>query len=84
MQQYSYGHNNTKWNQSNKKRKNGHKGVKCLHKACMFHNDNCGLYKTAQPVIDGVFVVNDLCEDTKPHFKLLKLRVGDEKIFSEQ
>ena len=61
-----------------------HKGVKCLHKACMFHNDNCGPYKKAQPVIDGVFVVNDLSEDTKPHFKLLKLRVGDEKIFSEQ
>ena len=37
-----------------------HKGVKCLYKACVFHNDNCGPYK------------------------LLKLKVDDGKIFSEQ
>ena len=61
-----------------------HKRVRCLYKACVFHNDNCGPYKRAKPVIDGVFGVNDLKEDTKPHFKLLKLKVDEVKIFSEQ
>ena len=50
----------------------------------MFHNDNCGSYKRVKPVINGVFGVNDLNKGTKPHFQLLKLKVDDGKIFSEQ
>ena len=61
-----------------------HKGRKCLYKSCVFHNDNCGPYKRAEPVTDGVFGVTDLNEDAKPHFKFLKLKVDDENIFSEQ
>ena len=60
------------------------KGVRCLYKACVFHNDNCGPYKRAKPVTDGVFGVNDLNEDTKLHFKFLKLKVDEVKIFSKQ
>ena len=72
------------WNRQEKEEWLLHKGVKWLYKACMLHNDNCGPYKRAKPIIDGVFGVDDLNEDTKPHFKLLKLKVDDEKIFSEQ
>ena len=61
-----------------------HKGVTCLYKVCVFHNDNCGPYKRAKLVTDGVFGVNDPNEDTKPRFKLLKLKVDEVKIFSEQ
>ena len=43
------------------------KHVKCLHKACMLHDDKCGPYKRTKPVVDGVFGVVDINEDTNPH-----------------
>ena len=61
-----------------------HKGIKCLYESCVLHNSNCGPYKGAKPIIEGVFWVDYLNVNTKPHFKFLKLKVGDEKIFFEQ
>ena len=54
------------------------KGVKYLY------NTSCRLYKRAKLVLDDVFGMGDLNEDTKPDLKLVKLKVGDEKIFYEQ
>lgn len=50
----------------------------------MLYNGNCGPYKGAKPVTEGVFWVDYLNVNTKPYFKLLKLTVADEKIFFEQ
>ena len=52
-----------------------------IYRFCCYHNDQCGPYKRSTKPIDGIYGIGDLTEDTKHHFRSMKL--NDTKGLSE-